>query len=143
MGHQLIFTCLSGSHLYGTNRPDSDVDIRGVCFPLKENILGMQKFEQWQPSKNESLEWSSQFGIESDDICIYSLEKFMKLCSIVHMNLLQETNMQLLFGHLMVILQISLDGYIIEIINMQEEIISTPIMVVQHGLRVTAVHRTY
>ena len=36
----------SGSHAYGTNVPDSDIDVRGIAYNTKESILGLQKFEQ-------------------------------------------------------------------------------------------------
>ena len=36
----------SGSYAYGTNVPDSDIDIRGIAYNTKESILGLQKFEQ-------------------------------------------------------------------------------------------------
>jgi predicted nucleotidyltransferase len=39
----LFYTCISGSHLYGMNSPDSDIDIRG-CFVLNShNFLGLNR----------------------------------------------------------------------------------------------------
>ena len=36
--HQVV----AGSHLYGTARPDSDIDVRGVCLAPTETLLGCQ-----------------------------------------------------------------------------------------------------
>ena len=40
---KIIFKCRTGSHLYGTNRPDSDEDFCGVILHTSEQLLGMQK----------------------------------------------------------------------------------------------------
>ncbi len=44
---KVLFTCISGSHAYGTNGPDSDVDLRGVFInqdPM--DILGITSLEE-------------------------------------------------------------------------------------------------
>lgn len=88
--NKLIFATLAGSHLYGTNHPESDVDIRGVCLTSLEIILGWGNFEQYQPGKNEALKWSKEnFNLESDDVCIYGIEKFMKLAADANPNILE------------------------------------------------------
>lgn len=77
---KLIFACVTGSHLYGTNRPDSDVDIRGVCLNPIDGLLGLEPFKQWMPDKKEAVKWSTEtLGIESDDITIYGLNRFVEL----------------------------------------------------------------
>lgn len=87
---KLLFACIAGSQLYGTNHPDSDMDIRGVCLPPVETILGSQGFEQWMPNKKQAVEWSNKtFGVESDDITIYGLEKFLKLCVDANPNIIE------------------------------------------------------
>lgn len=59
-----IYLCIGGSHAYGTNRPDSDFDIRGITIPpkhmifphLEGHIHGFgtppAKFEQWDGEKH-------------------------------------------------------------------------------------------
>ena len=88
--HKLIMATLAGSHLYGTNRPDSDIDIRGVCFSPKEALLGLSGFEQYQPKGSAAVEYSKeQFGIESDDVTIYALNKFFMLCLNANPNIIE------------------------------------------------------
>ncbi len=43
-GSKLISAFLTGSHLYGTNTPDSDVDTRGVFVLPKDYMLGFFKY---------------------------------------------------------------------------------------------------
>jgi predicted nucleotidyltransferase len=57
---------IAGSHSYGTNTPESDMDFRGVCIPPIENLLGLDnKFEQYETKDPDSV--------------IYSLKKFVRL----------------------------------------------------------------
>ena len=86
----LIMATYSGSIMYGTNRPDSDVDIRGVCFSPIEAIVGLSPFEQYKPSGDEAIGFTSEtFGIESDDIQIYSIGKFFKLLLDANPNIIE------------------------------------------------------
>ena len=59
--------CVSGSRLYGTNREDSDFDMRGFVLPPVEYLIGA---ENWD---TESLE------IAGLDHKIYSLKRFIGL----------------------------------------------------------------
>ena len=43
----IVFLCLGGSHAYGTNVPESDVDLRGCALNSKEDILGFGNFETY------------------------------------------------------------------------------------------------
>lgn len=41
LSRDTIFVALAGSHAHGTARPDSDVDLRGVCIaPLGPHLSG-------------------------------------------------------------------------------------------------------
>ena len=46
LGDNIILLGYGGSHAYGTNNEDSDVDIRGIATNSKRNILTGQDFEQ-------------------------------------------------------------------------------------------------
>ena len=41
VSNHTIHQILGGSHLYGTNRPDSDSDVRGVCLMPTNVLLGL------------------------------------------------------------------------------------------------------
>ena len=64
----IIYSYISGSHLYGFATQTSDKDIRGVCIPPLNILLSpFQNFEQ-----HES---------KTPDCCIFSLSKFFKLAT--------------------------------------------------------------
>jgi len=53
---KLIFKCVAGSRLYGTNTPESDIDERGVFIPSEEYILGFAKrIEQAENKEEDSV----------------------------------------------------------------------------------------
>lgn len=65
LGQNIILLGLGGSHAYGTNNENSDLDIRGVATNSKRNILIGNDFEQI-------------VEVETDTT-IYSLDKIIKL----------------------------------------------------------------
>ena len=71
-----IFRCLSGSHAYGLNTPESDEDIRGVCIPPLEYFFNLNEFEQYVQTKVE-------------DITIFGIKKFFKLALDCNPNILE------------------------------------------------------
>jgi len=96
-----IFLGLTGSHAYGMARPDSDVDIRGVCIPprtIRESHY--YSFNQWTPEE-QTGNWGARSQAAIDklsehptagecyqltnrkaDLVIYSLHKFVSLCAV-------------------------------------------------------------
>lgn len=73
-----IFECITGSNLYGTSVPSSDVDYRGVCIPPLGILLNpLEGFDQ------------KDSGFEENDRVIYNLSKFMKLCANANPNLIE------------------------------------------------------
>lgn len=68
LGSNIILLGLGGSHAYGTNNENSDLDVRGVATNSKRNILIGQDFEQ-------------VVEVETDTT-VYSFDKIIKLlCS--------------------------------------------------------------
>ena len=73
----VIFLTLHGSQAYGTNTPDSDYDIRGVCIPPRKYYTGyLHRFEHLERK-------------EPYDMAIYELTKFCKLASEGNPNILE------------------------------------------------------
>jgi hypothetical protein len=63
---KLLFRTVAGSHLYGTNTPDSDVDERGVFLAPERYWLGfLDRVEQFEDKKQDKV--------------LYDFRKFLKL----------------------------------------------------------------
>lgn len=75
LGNRLILIGLGGSHAYGTNHEDSDLDIRGCALNSKREILTGENFEQ--------------FISEETDTVIYSFNKLIALLSNVNPNTIE------------------------------------------------------
>ncbi len=65
LGNNIIILTLGGSHAYGTNNENSDLDIRGCALNTKNEILTNENFEQ--------------FVNEETDTTIYSFNKLVPL----------------------------------------------------------------
>ena len=72
LGNNIIILTLGGSHAYGTNNENSDLDIRGCALNSKMQILTNENFEQ--------------FVNEATDTTIYSFNKLVALLSNVNPN---------------------------------------------------------
>lgn len=72
----LIFSCYAGSKLYGTETPESDVDIRGVLVAPKDYYLGLYRFEEHRP--------------KDQDLVYRDLKKFLKLCIKGNPNIIEQ-----------------------------------------------------
>ena len=73
-----IFEAITGSQLYGTNTPLSDVDYRGVVVPPMRVLLNpFYPFEQ------------KDRGFEEDDRTLYALSKFFQLCADSNPNIIE------------------------------------------------------
>ena len=78
----IILLGLGGSHAYGTETENSDVDVRGITLNSKSDILGLDKgFEQFTDS--------------STDTTIYSFNKMIKLLTGCNPNISPLTTLSL------------------------------------------------
>lgn len=76
-----IFLTRHGSHAYGTNIESSDLDIKGVCVPSMDFLLGFAfNFEQKEQQANNG---------HSHDEVVYGLQKFMALASQCNPNIIE------------------------------------------------------
>ena len=77
MDEKVIVKLKFGSHLYGTNTKDSDIDIKGIFMPSKENILSSNVNKSY--NLGEKISTGLKNTSEDSDIEMYSLHYFIKL----------------------------------------------------------------
>lgn len=75
LGDNIILLGFGGSHAYGTNVEDSDVDIRGIATHSPTDILTRKGFEQVENHETDTV--------------IYSLEKMISLLSNCNPNTIE------------------------------------------------------
>lgn len=75
LGSNIILLTLGGSHAYGTDNKDSDLDVRGCALNTKRQILTNENFEQY-------------VNVETDTT-IYSFNKLISLLSSVNPNTIE------------------------------------------------------
>jgi predicted nucleotidyltransferase len=73
-----LYLVIRGSHAYGTNLPESDVDYTGVFIQSQDSIYGMSYVEQINDDKN--------------DIVIYEIKRFLELLYSNNPNILEILN---------------------------------------------------
>lgn len=76
LGKNILLLTLGGSHAYGINNENSDLDIRGIAYNSKENILLGTDFENVVE--------------ETTDTTIYSFNKMMELLSKSNPNTIEQ-----------------------------------------------------
>lgn len=81
--NHIDFLCFGGSISYGLNGPDSDVDIRGICSPLKRDILGNRYIPHPSDEANHDIYLDgatfAQYIDSNTDTCIYNINKYIHL----------------------------------------------------------------
>ena len=65
LGNRIILLGLGGSHAYGTNNENSDIDFRGIALNQPSDLLGLTEFEQFEDRVTDTV--------------IYSFNKIVKL----------------------------------------------------------------
>jgi len=74
----IIFSAIMGSTAYGTNTPESDIDIRGIYVQPLDSILGMGYVDQVADSSN--------------DTTYYEIRRFLELLQTNNPNILELLN---------------------------------------------------
>lgn len=65
LGNRIMLLGLGGSHAYGTNNENSDIDFRGVTLHLPSDLIGLTEFEQYEDDRTDTV--------------IYGFNKLVKL----------------------------------------------------------------
>lgn len=73
-----ILLTKAGSHAYGTNTPESDLDIKGVAIPPKEYYLGLKSINEYNKSGGKNLH--ARNTSEDVDVVVVALNKFVTDC---------------------------------------------------------------
>ena len=93
LGKQIDFLCFGGSISYGLNGPTSDIDIRGVCSPLKRDILGSPYLPNPLDLGNKQINMQQsifeQYLDANTDTCIYNVNKYINLIYNANPNTLE------------------------------------------------------
>lgn len=58
LGGRIMLLGVSGSYGYGTNRPGSDIDLRGVALNQSSELIGLTTFEQFEDRKTDTVIYS-------------------------------------------------------------------------------------
>jgi len=77
-----ILLTLFGSRAYGTDRPESDWDFRGVCIaPQRYRDGFLLKFAQYEMQSSDEMVVAGDMNVDDPDGTIYDLLKFFKLAA--------------------------------------------------------------
>lgn len=55
LGRRIILMGLGGSHAYGTDNENSDVDFRGITLNMPSDLIGLTEFEQYEDSGTDTV----------------------------------------------------------------------------------------
>lgn len=72
----VIVKMIHGSHLYGLNTEDSDIDYKGVFLPALKDIVQLNPTHEVRHSTGSDTEKNTSDDIDTD---FYSLQKFLKM----------------------------------------------------------------
>ena len=89
LGDNIILLAFGGSYAYGTNTAGSDIDIRGITAPRKEDILGLPMEKTSDRRQVFSPSGFEQFINTETDTTIYSLDKMVRLLSRCNPNTIE------------------------------------------------------
>jgi uncharacterized protein len=85
---RILFRCKTGSHLYGLNHPNSDLDYFTVFMPTTHDLLGLQKCEIIDESTKPSGSHERNSSDDVDDKW-YSLPRYLHLLLMNNPNIVE------------------------------------------------------
>lgn len=83
-----ILVVKTGSHMYGTNTPESDEDFVGIFMPSEEYVYGFKRVDEVDMSVKDKDE-NGRNTKEAVDIKYYEFRKFVKLAMENNPNILE------------------------------------------------------
>lgn len=93
LGNNICLLTFGGSIAYGLDGPTSDIDVRGVCLPSKNDILCTNFALTDEDRRNGNVICGStgfeQYVNVATDTTIYSLDKFFKLLHRCNPNVIE------------------------------------------------------
>lgn len=81
--HTLLYLTVYGSHLYGLSDENSDIDIRGIYLPSMESCILNKMPQEIHETTGQQNEKNTSNDV---DINLFSIQKFIKLCSELDSN---------------------------------------------------------
>jgi hypothetical protein len=76
--HKLLYLAKSGSQLFGTATPKSDLDVKGVFLPSKESLYLQTAPQQFSANTNPS-DSARKNTVEDVDVTVWSVQFWMRL----------------------------------------------------------------
>lgn len=73
--NRTILLTRTGSHAYGTNTPQSDLDYKGICIPPSEYYLGLKSINEYNTSDGKNFTKNVAGDI---DIVVTHINKFVR-----------------------------------------------------------------
>ncbi len=87
---KIILNSTSGSQLYGTTTPDSDVDYRGIFLPSKKYLYGLSRLiEESEKGTIIDKDKNNKNTKHAIDVKYFELKKFINLASKCNPNILE------------------------------------------------------
>lgn len=74
-GNKVVYLTVSGSKLYGTDTPTSDLDLKGIFVPSRESVLLKKDMSSWSKNTNKTKEKNTS---EDVDMTLHSVYEFFK-----------------------------------------------------------------
>ncbi len=89
--HKLVYLSKSGSYLFGSNTPKSDLDVKGLFLPSRSSLYLQNAPQQFSQNTNNS---NAKNSSEDVDVTVWSVQFWLKLLSKGDINAVS-----LLFSH--------------------------------------------
>ena len=66
----IVLLVVAGSHAYGLNTEESDLDIRGISMGTPDSILGMESFDVFEDRKTDNPKKADKYAMHYIRLCL-------------------------------------------------------------------------